>query len=129
MRIRMIAAAAALLAVAGCGGSSHERLVREQLEALEEAAAVLGTMRDGASAAAARPKLQAILKRLKDQHERAQALPPLSPEARNDLAQKHEQASREVLDKLAAAARQAQAVPECAATVHEFQREFQRLIR
>ncbi len=62
------------LAVSACGQSSHESLTDEMVTSTEEIADVLETVTDKASAEAAKPRLEAIAKKMKDTLERRKAL-------------------------------------------------------
>ena len=55
-----------LLVVAGCGGvvGTHEEAVDATLKAMKEVAEILGTVKDKASAEAAKPRLEAVAKRM-----------------------------------------------------------------
>jgi hypothetical protein len=55
---------ATCLALVGCGVKSSESAVRENMACMEEATRLLGTIRDEASAKAARPELLKLGKRM-----------------------------------------------------------------
>jgi vancomycin resistance protein YoaR len=65
--------ACALLTVAvlaGCGGDSHESLAADSVATMKELIATLETVKDAASAKAAKPKLTAVVQKMQKIQER-----------------------------------------------------------
>ena len=82
-----------LLLVAACGDkiSSHEDALEAQLDVIHDTTAVLKTIKDKASAEAAKPKLDALEKRMKDIEEQMKKLegtpdPKLQQKAMTEMA-------------------------------------------
>jgi hypothetical protein len=129
MRASWIGIVICLAGIGGCSSASPDDLIKEQIRSLEEAATILEGVKDAESARAARPKLRTIIEEMQGQNARARKLAPASAEDVQELAAKHQQASRAALERLNAAARKAAEIPDCAPVVGEFNRDLDRLIR
>jgi hypothetical protein len=64
-----------LFVATGCGGDTHESLAAETMPVMRDMVATLGTVKDEASAKSAKPKLEAIAKKMKSINERRTKLP------------------------------------------------------
>jgi len=60
------ACAVILLAVTGCGGDPEEKLLNDAMATMKEIVSTLETVKDKASAQAAKPKLEALFKKLQE---------------------------------------------------------------
>ncbi len=85
---RIIIVAGLLLFCGGCGGSSRDRLLTEQLDAIKEAASVLASVKDVASARTAKPNLRDFSERMQNLSKREKNLPVLTPEESTRLRNK-----------------------------------------
>jgi len=74
--------------LSGCGGDTHESLVGQALELMNEYNTIMDAVKDDASAAAAKPKLEALEKRAADLKKRADALGKPSDDERKRLQEK-----------------------------------------
>lgn len=64
-----------LVLVPGCGGDTHQSLVDESMPLMREMAATVTTIKDEATAKAAKPKLEVIASKMKDLKARRDKLP------------------------------------------------------
>lgn len=90
----------AALMAAGCGGSKHEKVMKELVSLLAEYSEALASVKDKASAQAAEPKLQDIGKRMRDIQDRMQALGEPSDAEMKRLQTKYESAMDEQTTKV-----------------------------
>ncbi len=80
--------------LAGCQANTHESLAKQQVKAMEEFADILDSVKDKRTATVAAPKLKRIAKRMKKIKERAEKLPPPTPEQAQKIAQTHLQSMK-----------------------------------
>jgi hypothetical protein len=118
----------ALLFLCGCSSSTHDELIKQQIGCLEEAAEILESVTDFASAGAARPKLKKIVARIEEQNARGRALPAAPADELRKLAEQNQAASGAALKRLNDAARKASEYPDCADVVGEFGSQLGRLL-
>lgn len=64
-----------LMAGPGCGGDTHESLAAEVVPVMREMADTISTIKDEATAKAAKPKLERIAAKMKDLNTRREKLP------------------------------------------------------
>jgi cytochrome c556 len=93
----------ALLAafVGGCESKpTHESVMKDMIGKMKELVAVLEGVKDEASAASAKPKLQALSKEMKELEATASKLPKASAEEEKRLREKYEPEMKELTPKL-----------------------------
>jgi DNA invertase Pin-like site-specific DNA recombinase len=117
-----------VLSSAGCGSTTHDDLIKEQIRCIEEAAQVLESIKDSATAGAARPKLKKLIADIEEQNRRGRALEPLSADELRRLGERAHERSKAALDRLNQAVRRAAACPGCEDVVGEFRHELGRLL-
>jgi hypothetical protein len=78
----------ALLAI-GCASDDADSMVKQTIEALDETAQAMATVKDEVSARAAVPRLQALAKRRKAIEEKTAALRTPSPAEQAELQKKY----------------------------------------
>ena len=86
--------------LAGCGGDSHEAVMDDMIAQMNKVTAVLKTVKDEASAEAAKPKLEAIGKDMKKLKERADKLGDPAKEKEEALKTKYEEKMKEAMTGL-----------------------------
>jgi Sec-independent protein translocase protein TatA len=107
-KLRTIPALAlvALLAfvVGGCESKpTHESVMKDMVGKMKEFVSTLEGVKDEASAEAAKPKLQALNKEMKELQTKASQLPKASPEEEKRLRDKYEPELKELMPKMMAA--------------------------
>jgi outer membrane PBP1 activator LpoA protein len=100
-RLLCVLAVSALFVCAGCDSKpTHESVMKESLDKLNEVATILEGVKDEASAKEAKPKLAAIAARLKELKTKMDQLPKPSADEEKRLREKYEPQVRELLPKL-----------------------------
>lgn len=97
-----VAGLAAVLAfAAGCdSGPTHESVTKDSLAAMEEMTTALKAVQDEASAAAAKPKLQAIGERMRKLKEQSDKLGKPSADADATIKKEYEPRMRKAMSDL-----------------------------
>jgi hypothetical protein len=90
--------------LSGCAGDTHESLTREALDQMKEFVSIMDNVKDEASAQEAKPKLEALVTRMKELKKRADKLGKPSKEEDERLKKKYESEYKEVFPKLLQAA-------------------------
>jgi hypothetical protein len=116
----------AVCSVAGCG-QGYDGVVNEGIKCWTEAAEVLATIHDEASAEQARPRLDGIVNRMAALEKRRSALPPMSREQLNEFQVKHHEAMATATDKLDQEMQRSLAVPGAGPVVYDFHRKMAQL--
>lgn len=88
-RLLYLAAGMLLTATAGCAGDPFEVTAADTVAAIKEYADVLSTVKDRASAEAARSQLEAAVEKMQSVHKRRQALGTPTPEQDAAVKQKY----------------------------------------
>lgn len=88
MRYSILIAASALLILSGCE-KDHEKVMRDTTAKWKEAAAILATVKDEASAKAAAPKLREVADDLKTLQQTANHLGEATAKQKTDLNEKY----------------------------------------
>ena len=76
---------ACVVLLAGCQADTHKSIVKQQLKILDDLVQILDSVKDKRTATVAAPKLKRIAKRMKNLKERAEKLPPPTPEQLKDM--------------------------------------------
>jgi hypothetical protein len=87
-KILSFAILSALLAT-GCASDDADSMVKQSIEALDETAQAMATVKDEASARAAVPRLQALAKRRRAIEEKTAAVKTPSPAGQAELQKKY----------------------------------------
>ena len=75
--------------VSGFGGDSHESIRKETIKAMNEMCDILGSIKDKASAEAAKSKMEKLSERMQDLKKRADKLGEPSAEVKSALEKKY----------------------------------------
>lgn len=100
-----------LLGGAGCSGDSRESLAADSMSTMKEMVATLETVKDQASAKAAKPKLTSLAQEMNSLQQRQAKLPAPSEEETKALMTKQGKEREELLQKLMAEIRRTQFDP------------------
>jgi len=84
----------------GCGSDSQESLADETMPVMREMVATITTIKDEASAKAAKPKLEAIAKKMKSISERRSKLSPPTEAEMKSVIDKHGAEMEELQKKM-----------------------------
>ena len=87
----------------GCGGDSHASLAGESLTMMKDLIATLETVKDEASAKAAKPKLVSLTQKMQSINERQAKLPALSEADVKAMESKYGKEMEELQPKMVAA--------------------------
>lgn len=101
-RLALISVVTLLLAGNGCGGDTHESLAAESMPVMRDMVATLETVKDEASAKAAKPKLEAIAKKMKAIDERRRKLPAPTEADIKAMLEKHGDEMEKLQEKMIA---------------------------
>jgi len=89
-RVLILVAAVALpCSLSGCGGDTRSSLMKQLVATVNEVADTLATIKDQASAEAAKPKLKALGERYRDIDKRGKALKEPTPEEKTALEKEY----------------------------------------
>lgn len=88
------------LCIPGCGGDTQESLADESMPIMRDMVATLETVKDEASAKAAKPKLEAIAKKMKSLEERRAKLPMPTEADMKAIFDKHGKEMEELQKKM-----------------------------
>jgi hypothetical protein len=111
-----------VLSAVGCG-AGHDALMKEQIQCWNEAADVLATIHDEASAAQAKLRLEAILDHLAEVDRKGRALPPPLEEEQVDLRQHNQEAVTTATTRINQEMQRAIDVPGAGPVVYEFHQQ------
>jgi predicted aminopeptidase len=107
-----------LLAAAACGGkddlATHEKIVDAHIKVMAEMGDVLDTIHDRRTAEAARPRMEAIGRRVRELNDAEEKLPEASPAERARLDAKLEDAAKALEPRLEQAMARVDRDPEAA---------------
>ena len=96
-----VACLTALFLVAGCDSApTHDSLMKDSLSTMEEMVAVMKTVKDEASANAAKPKLQALAEKMKKMKEQADKMEKPSAEKEAALKKEYEPRLQKVMGEM-----------------------------
>lgn len=111
MRPTMVLGIGAVLlaSVSGCGGSAPDALMKEQLAGMQEAAAILETIKDESSAEAALPKLEKVAARVEATNKKGKEELKMSDDDKKKFLAKYQTQAQEVSHKVALLLQDAQA--------------------
>lgn len=98
-------------AASGCGGDKHEVVIKDTIQAMNDMADIVDTIKDEASAKAAEPKLKAVADRLQEIKKRADAMEKPSAEKEEALKKKYEGELKAGMGRMMGAAMKAASVP------------------
>ena len=90
-----------LLPLAGCGSSDpHEQAQEEMMDCVEEMTTVLATVTDTASAETAKPKLEAISKRMEATKKCVDEMEKPDKAREDELRKKYEERGKGIMEKM-----------------------------
>lgn len=79
----------ALVMLAGCGKATHDSVTAEAIKLMNDMADILASIKDEASAKSAKPKLEALSKRMDALKQKSQALGVPTKEQKDALQKKY----------------------------------------
>lgn len=90
-----------LMPLSGCGSSDpHEQAIVEMIDTMEEMSGILATVTDEASAEAAKPKLEAVSKRMQASKDNMEKIGKPDKAKEEALKEKYEERMKEVMGKM-----------------------------
>ena len=108
------------LVVGGCESKpTHESVMKDMLGKMKEFVATLEGVKDEASAEAAKPKLQALSKEMKELQATASKMPKASAEEEKRLREKYEPELKELMPKMMAAGMRIASDPKLSAILKD----------
>ncbi|MCI0742343.1 MAG: hypothetical protein L0Y72_25205 [Gemmataceae bacterium] len=122
MQPRLIMCLALVLSLAGCGSPSADDLVKCSIQCWDEAADVLATITDAESAKAADPRLQDIVRRMKE-FDRQARRQELSHAELWKVEKDNQAASAKALARVQELSRKVMDLPGCGEVVVRFNRQ------
>ena len=106
-----LAAALAVLLLAGCASDDAESMVKQTIAAMDETAQVLATVKDEASAKAAVPRLKSLAEQRRKIEEKVATVKTPPPEEQAELQKKYAARLTEVSTRLVQEAMRVSQVP------------------
>ncbi len=124
-RLAVLFAACALVTLGGCGADTHDGLMTEQVNLMTELNETLDTVKDKASAEAAKSKIESIGEKMKSVEARAKAMEDPTPEAQTELLEKHQPQLAAQGMRLMGNRGRIMAIPEAAAIIESAMKDAQ----